>query len=210
MGLVAACHRCKKPPRACRCFKYFARTGMPAAFLPGMQVAIITSQDAADWHEIALRLSPAVTQAQLKASLPSVLAWRDGLNAFQGPWIWGARNQLLEQMHTEQAEGCSYARWAERLNTDLARNLNAHHQGANWPAGLYAISPQTGRARAGRLLRDLGFGDQEAEEVVAGALDRLARGQDAFLEDQPVSRDRVIALLRTWRRRRRRPGYGEH
>lgn len=212
MGLVTPCHRCKKPPRDCRCFDYFARSGMPAAFLPGIRVAVASE---AGWHRLSLDLDADVTQEQIRAALSSILAWRDGLRAYQGPWMRGGRNQLLEQMHEEQAaRQCSYGKWAERLNFRVGLWLAAHHEGPRWykraPPGHddgntlpFGIRPEWGLRFATERLRDFGFKDAHSADIIAGALDRLARGKSPFLPGEPISRNRVITAVRAWRRRRR-------
>lgn len=77
----------------------------------------------------------------------------------------------------------------------------ANDYGWNYYGRPEGISPQTARSDAIRRLQILGY--KKAEQVVDEALERLGRRQPPFLPGEPVERDRIIAALRTWRRRRK-------
>ena len=57
------------------------------------------------------------------------------------------------------------------------------------------------RGDAIRRLEALGY--KKGEQTVNEALERLGRGETPFLPKKPVEGDRIITVLKTWRRRKK-------
>lgn len=206
---IDPCLRCKQPPSLCGCFPHLAQSHFPAAILPGGTTLYVVATGSR--YSLTLEIDERTSARELRAAGPTINEWRDALARFQGPQMATGLGELLEWIDQSiQEKDLSYGQWAENYNSRVATLLRGYHEGVALDAfGNRAVKGVPGsvegcRRHAFRLLADLGFKKLAAEKIVADALGRLGAGKKAFLRGQPVSRDHMIGVVKTWRRRKTR------
>lgn len=165
--------------------------------------------------QLVLEIGEAFTNDQVKAILPELHEWRDRLLAHQGAWTSGGHGELREQLATLHDQGQSYARLARSVNRMVADELTPFQpffkhllvtQG-HFPSAQAYFEWHRARhgsylfAEARRLLSHLGVKVQEINEILGGAVDRLAEGQPAFYSNDPISKAQIRNAIRSWGRK---------
>jgi hypothetical protein len=152
------------------------------------------------------------THDDLREAIPLALSWRDRLLEWQGPWMKGGDNPFLEELSLRQADGEKYASLAERINHEVEELLREFLQYLDELAEAKANfktmfdfymwrskANQFALEHARDLLRAVRLKDDEIEELLQSGLDNLRAKKPAFEREYPVSRERLIRTLRTWR-----------
>lgn len=171
----------------------FLRANYP---LPLPKALEITEVDGA--ITISLRIGQYETARELRQLIPWVLKWRDRAVKWNGGY-WKERRwygvhpkdlqrehlEYWNKMHTGGGGNRSYGGVADYLNLLLYTNLFIRE-----------LDNET------RLILDaLNFSESEIETLLADARHNLEHGLPPFPDDYPpVTRDRVISVLRTWRK----------
>jgi len=164
------------------------------------------------WLRVLIEVGEDATYESLRRALPLSLRWRDQLLSYQGPWMRGGDNRLLQQLHEMQRKSVSYADLAGRVNkmlSELLRESNryqAEYKRAKqqikeplaWIRWRSKANPFA-LERARRFLSALGLKSQEIEVQLQGGLARIEKGLDPFEKDYPIAREKMISALRTWR-----------
>ena len=70
-----------------------------------------------------LEISPRPSQDAIEVHWPEILAWRDRLQVWQGPWSTGGKELLGLELHTRNTRGESYKCLAADLNARIAQAL---------------------------------------------------------------------------------------
>jgi hypothetical protein len=202
---------------------------MLAAILPGGTTLHVVP-DGESRYALTLEIDERTSARDLRAAGPTIHEWREGLARFQGLRIDTGIGGLFEQIDLSvEKKEMSYGGWAARFNSRISDLLRGFHDGvaldrhgqvvrasqlelgdlrdpriARAAAWLRTLALDGGRRYALEILADLGFKKLAAEKIVADALGRLGAGKKAFLRGQPVSRDHMIGVVKTWRRRKTR------
>jgi len=208
---IPTCMRCKQSPRVCTCFPYFARSRSYAAVLPGPVVIRVDNEGS----RMSLVVEPfeVTTASDLRAAIPTVLAWRDGLRDFQGWATPGSK--LAEQLAAEHDRGSSYAALARRLNASLEAHLTEFFlasRGAGGPAPKreWGFGGQFAHSRALALLDALGMKEAQAAAALREGLDRITAGKSPVFTTPPIERSRVREVVDYWRTRERNKRGGKN
>jgi hypothetical protein len=168
-----------------------------------------------------IELSDSVTSDDLRSAIPLALQWRDWLKAQRGP-DWVRVTEALTLLCTEnKRNGVSYAQLAARTNDHIAgllrdwleytrlRDEARTIQGATfdevrWLIDNGQVAPERGKwcgalSDAHRSLEVFGFTAADIEMQLSAGIERIQQGEPPFERGYPVNRNRVIAVLRTWR-----------
>lgn len=171
------------------------------------------------WLRIMIELRDDTTHDQIRDAIPLALRWRDRLVEWQGHWTSGGDQGLLEMMHQKQRLGMlSHAQIAEKLNQQIADHLIEHK---GWQEEYFALKDdfktmgdfylhkwtynQFAAEHAKGILETMRFPDSEIEAILSEGFGRIMNGEPPFEQEYPISRDKVINILRVWRRNRSVP-----
>lgn len=172
-----------------------------------------------NWLRVMIEVKDTTTHDQLRDVIPLALEWRDRLIEWQGHWTVGGNQGLLETMHQQHSFGeRSYSQIAENLNQQIAELL---FENKAWQEEYFAVRESfktmgdfnlhrwshnrfaIGRARF--ILETMRFPDSEIDEILSEGFKRIMNGEPPFEKEFPISRDKVIHILRVWRRKRSKP-----
>jgi len=174
-----------------------------------------------NYVQVMIEVGEEETDAGLRRLIPLALQWRDWVVEIQGPWTAGGRGRFLLLLDSEQRAGVSYQQLAERLTRNLGGLLSEflawerqsrtrHRGGVKRPAGADDFWPNPfAKVHAVELLTDLGIAEEDAAQHVKEGLRRLRDGRKPFVGPGPITRQRVIDVLRAWRRHHDTPAYRE-
>ena len=166
------------------------------------------------WIRVMVEVGEDATSRDLRGAIPLALQWRDRLLRWQGPWMGGGDTPFLEQLSERQVRGESYRGLADRINErvgelvrEFARYIdeyNAAKPRFRTMMDFYLWQPTSNQFaldHARSMLRALRVGDRDVELLLSQALHNVRAGLPPFEPGYPVSRDKLIATLRTWRTR---------
>jgi hypothetical protein len=168
------------------------------------------------WLRVVIELSEDSTSNELRDAIPLALSWRDRLLDWQGPWIKGGDNPFLEELSMRQEDGEAYAELAERINFTITEHLSEFNDYLNelelvrshftteldfyhWEskANQFAFDHARGLLKAVRLKAD------DIESLLRSGLENIQVGRPAFEKGYPISRDKLIGTLKSWRQSRK-------
>lgn len=164
--------------------------------------------------KVMMEVGEGTTHANLREAETYALMWRDRLIDQQGPWSGGGDTAFKEHLHILNKGGVSYANLAMWVNSLIASHLcefsafqsrleEARSQGEEkeylnrFP--LDDVPNPFSFSFAVDLLGALGIREEESEPMLIEGLQRIKEGLPPFEEGYPISRDKMISVLRTWR-----------
>jgi hypothetical protein len=164
------------------------------------------------WLRVMIEVGEDATFESLRKALPLSLRWRGQLLAYQGPWMRGGDNRLLQRLHEMQQSGESYSELADQVNrkvSELLEEWTRHRaeyklakQQIKDPLDWITWHPSTdpfALERARTFLSALSLKHREIEVQLQAGLERIEGGLAPFEKDYPISREKMISVLRTWR-----------
>ena len=156
---------------------------------------------------VMLEIGDKATHKDIRDAIPNILKWRDKVQEKQSDKTAARlfhkmlkpenKEELLEFFSYLQEHGVSYAKLAERFNGLLSRSLEAILMYQNkrlttkQMANFNLVLNQTNN-----LLNAMNINNVDIEY----ALDQIAAGKPPFEKGYPVSRYKMIEVLRTWRK----------
>jgi hypothetical protein len=159
---------------------------------------------------LMLEIGVGATHKELRKAIPSVLKWRDQLQEKQydkiaDQLLHSMRNpfnkeETLEMYSYFQENGTSYAKLAERINSIAVRYLReilSYRQKRRLSAD-DVMEEKLLWTHVGKLLDTVGIKDVDLKDALA----QLAHGEPPFQKGKPVSRYKMIEVLRYWRKSR--------
>jgi hypothetical protein len=171
-----------------------------------------------DRLHVMIEVGEDTTTEQLRKVIPDALRLRDKLIEFQGAWRAGGINEFLEHLSYRNQHGDSYARLAENINQRIEgylRDYIAYRKEVDTVHPefkaehdrdiLYHVfwlgmaTKPSALSFAMSLLEGLNFNKQDALRIMQNGLRSLSAGESIFLKDYPVTRSKMIQVLRTWR-----------
>lgn len=173
--------------------------------------------DIEPWHgsiRVVLRLEEGVTSNDIRKVIPFALVLDDKLTKWQGiRTTWHAEAFL--QRHEA---GHSYARIADDINRTLAdfargrAELIAEYRAVEDPDKKETFFLHANKndkrmeyARWAReILEALRFSKEDATSIMDEAYDNVWAGRPPFSDGYPLDRDKLIGVLRYWRRKLKR------
>lgn len=139
---------------------------------------------------------------KIRVAVKEALEWRDRINNLQGPAIDTAELPFLERLHRRHREGESYADLAKWINRRLSNDLCNHEE----PAGQSKIGRRQDNAPPPlddieKMLTLLRFSEETIENYIQDGLSLIQQGIPPFDHgnEYPVTRNKIIYLLRSWR-----------
>lgn len=179
----------------------------------GVRVYVIEIDD---WLHVMMEAGEDTTSRDLHAAIPLVIEWRDRLLRWQGPWMQGSDNPFLEELSRLHEEGISYTKLANRINHRVVESLkellkyldelNIARPNFKTMLDFYLWQPTANQFsfhHASDLLKIIGMDTKEIEELLNLGLENLRSNKPAFESGYPVSRDKLISTLKTWRKGRK-------
>lgn len=167
---------------------------------------------------VMIEVDEDATQDDLRSIIPLACQWRDRVMEHQGAWSGGGTNQFLEILSNMQESGFSYAQIAESLNENIEKRLKeyvAYRQevDAKIPALkseherdiFYSVfwlgmnSNSAAMSFAKDLLESLRYKQEDILEILKSGLDSILNGKSIFTKNYPITRYKVIEVLRVWR-----------
>ena len=166
------------------------------------------------WQRVMLELGEDTSHQALRNAIPLALQWRERLFEAQGPWMDGGDTPFLEQLSRWNAAGASYGRLAEKINERAAALVR---EAVEYQAAYEAVQStitsmvdlvawwKTARVEpfaldhARDLLRAVKVDEHDIQESLQEGMRRIKDGRPPFAKGAPVDRDKMIAVLRTWR-----------
>lgn len=166
-----------------------------------------------DWVRVLIEVDEDTTSDDLRKAVPLALLWRDKLLELQGIWMKGGNNPFLEVLSLEQNAGESYTNIANRINKRIESLLIEHENYLNdleankikfktmfdlylWKSHFNQFS----LSHARDLLKALKLKNSEIDEILKFGLENIRMGKPAFEKEYPVSRDKIISTMKTWRK----------
>jgi hypothetical protein len=164
------------------------------------------------WVRVMMEVGEDTGSDALREAIPLALCWRDRLLEWQGPWMRGGDNPFLEELCLRQESGERYGSIAGRINRQVEALLQEFlHRLEEFEAAkpnfktmfdFYMWQPKANQfslEHARVLLRAVRIKDDEIEDLLQSGLDNLRAGKPVFDRGYPLSRERLIRTLRTWR-----------
>lgn len=163
---------------------------------------------------LLLEIREESTHQDLRDALWLAIAWKERLLAWQGPWMGGGRVAFMEELHRRhRPPRRSYAVVAEEINQMLASSLQAYYRFfqafldardtfqtmGDYLDWVDRTPGKFGLEHARDVLEDLGYNSSQIDEVITPALRRIEAGSTPFQPGEPIARDKVRELLRSWR-----------
>jgi hypothetical protein len=190
-----------------------AHFGKPIFSDTGVQIHFVEMDN---WLRVLIEVGEDTTSDNLREVIPLALSWRDRLLEWQGPWFHGGDNLYLEEISMRQEAGESYSQLAEAINNTITANLvdfhkllqefeQMRHQPTTamefhlWNLKHNRFSYEHARG----LLEGLRFDSGEIETLLQAGIESLQAGEPAFEKGYPVSREKLISVLRVWRQGRK-------
>jgi len=159
------------------------------------------------------------TTPQLRDAIPVALEWRDRILSWQGPHTGGGGNQFLMSLDRDHKRGQTYMEIADAINKKVETYLYQHFEfdqeyqtalptfktwgdQGDW---LHSkdVPERLGRSfalfHARGLLQAIRVKDAEIDGFLKYGLKRISEGESPFEIGYPVSKDKVIATLKSWR-----------
>ena len=233
------CPLCKQRPSQCECYDELARRDIPLFAGPPfvfIRQVISLDEEVPVWGDrlvVTIELDDDTTRDDLRAAEPIALAWRDGLQLWQGAELATTPIGLaLERLRGDGTHKRSYAQVAAELNAELERYLRRYVAFENDHEAQEAVAaagrePHPNAKRFSLLLVDFklkaksqdrrGFvqardlllklgGDEAALEVLVEAVAHLRAGEAPWeTGGEPVTTEMVRNKLRTWEKSPTRP-----
>lgn len=156
---------------------------------------------------------------QIRKVVPYALKLRDKLLEFQGAWIMGGDNLLLEELSERQKHGTSYKELAKLINEKVENHLREYlayrmEVDKRYPKYkkefkrdlyFYAFSTEFKHncfslVHSRDMLMALGLKEKDIEQFLRDGLEEIEAGRKPFAPDMPISQLKLIETLRTWRK----------
>lgn len=140
---------------------------------------------------VMLEVGVLTTHDELRDAIPLVLAWRDRLLKHQGPWM--AEGMITTQMfwNSLHERGMSHRKIAEAVNDTVANYLMQHVE----------LNKEYKTNQYLNMAKDILVGlekDENIQSILDIGLENIRQGKPPFEKDYPVSRDKIIGVLRNW------------
>jgi len=169
--------------------------------------------------KVMIEIEEDTTAEQLRKAIPYALDLRDKLIEFQGAWSFGGPNAFFERLCHLLDTGMTYAEIAQMLQSRVEEHLReavafddefrkalptlkTHGDYFMWAYGKYGIykqhSPES-LNHAKEILELIKMSDKEITEWLKEAIDNIRAGKAPFTQN-PITRRKLIQVLRTWRR----------
>jgi len=157
--------------------------------------------------KVMLEIGDNTTHKDIRDAIPNILRWRDEVQKWQSDKIAAKlfhemkkptnKEEFLEFFSYSQEHGVSYSKLAERFNENMSRvvvKLAEYHGKTISTEEL--IEFHSLNQYANSLLSMMNIKDISIED----ALEQVAKGNPPFEKGYPVSRYKMIEVLRTWRK----------
>jgi hypothetical protein len=159
--------------------------------------------------KVMLEIGDKATHKDIREAIPNILKWRDELQEIQSDQIayrlfhkmlqkpTNSKEELLEFFSQMQERGKSYANLAELFNQVLGKSL-------------IEIKKYQGKAITTEQFTQLNALTRQVNIMLSAmtikgvdteyALEQIVKGKPPFQNGYPVSRYKMIEVLRTWRK----------
>jgi hypothetical protein len=164
------------------------------------------------WLHLMVEIDEDTTSEELRKAIPMALSWRDRLLNWQGPWLRGGDNPFLEELLACQESGETYSNLAERINKRISAYLSEYNQylleyekmrpSFKTMGDFYSWKPKSNGFsldHARGVLSALGYKKAIIEDLLLAGLENIRAGRPAFEKNYPVSREKIIGVIRRWR-----------
>jgi hypothetical protein len=182
---------------------------IPVASTSGVLIRLVELDK---WIRVMIEVAEDVTSQELRDAIPLALEWRQRLLMWQGPWMGGGDNPFLEQLDQRQQAGESYRDLSEEINRRAAQlvqefatyinEYNSVRHEFKTMGDFYMWQPKANPfalEHARGMLRALQLKDKDIEALLRNALKAVGSELPPFEADYPVSREKLIATVRSWR-----------
>lgn len=177
-------------------------------------VIIYTRELETGYLRLAIDVDEVVTSEQLRKAIPLALKWRDRLIKAQGYTGLGGDNGILWYIDNDITSGMTYRNVATAINKIIAEWLYEH---VDEPMPDFIIkSPYSNKLnlhldgietripdpieRVRKLLKTMRLKDQEIKQAIDLGLDDIRLGEFQLQANYPVSRSKLISVLKWWRK----------
>ena len=159
--------------------------------------------------KVMLEIGDKATHKDIREAIPNILKWRDELQDLQSDKIayrlfhgmlqkpTNSKDELLEFFSQMQEHGKSYAKLAELFNEVLGNSLTAisvYNKKSISTEELVKLNSLARKTNV--MLSALNIKGVDIEY----ALEQVSAGKPPFQKGYPVSRYKMIEILRTWRK----------
>jgi hypothetical protein len=157
---------------------------------------------------VMLEIGDKTTHKDIRAAIPLILKWRDQVrdkqalkvsyNLFHNIQRPTNKEELLELLSYLQEHGVSYTKLAERFNAMIIKSLDAiqNIQQKNEITTEELVYENRYIVYVENLLSALGIKNINLKD----SLEQITAGERPFEKGYPVSRFKIIEVLRTWRK----------
>jgi len=158
---------------------------------------------------VMLEIGDKATHKDIRDAIPKILEWRDEVQDLQSDKIayrlfygmlqkpTNSKDELLEFFSQMQERGKSYSKLAELFNQVLSKSLieikKYHRMKTITTEQLTQLTSLTRKTNV--MLSAMNIKGVDTEY----ALEQIAAGKPPFEKEYPVSRYKMIEVLRTWR-----------
>lgn len=159
--------------------------------------------------KVMLEIGDKATHKDIRDAIPIILKWRDEAQDLQSDKIayrlfhemlqtpTSSKEKILEFLSQMQERGKSYANLAELFNQVLGKSLiEVKRYDGKKISTEQLIKLNSLTQKINVMLSALNIKDVDAEY----ALERITAGKPPFQKGYPVSRYKMIEVLRTWRK----------
>ena len=156
---------------------------------------------------------------QLRKVIPYALDLRDKLIEFQGAWSFGGPNAFFEHLSSLKDSGLTYTEIAERLKSRVEEHLREavafddefrkalptlktygdYYSWAYGEDGIHTRFNPHSFDHAKYILENIGITENAINEWLKEGIENIRAGKAPFSQN-PITRRKLIQLLRTWRK----------
>ena len=166
-----------------------------------------------DWLQVMISVGEDTTHDALREAIPLALEWRNRLLKWQGPRISGGEGEFFLRFNWYKEHGRSHAQLAAMINKNLSNYLKEYNsyieeyeevsQNSESSIDIFQWEFKSNPFafnHAKNLMILVGFSEEEATLILNDEYKSIKEGTPQFFDNYPVTREKVINLLRRWRR----------